>query len=298
MLLLFYPFVNGINHYMLQTQGVQPMDPGEYTAIPVALSLFHSTFNILNTFLLIWFVPVIARIVKRLVPSRGIDEFHLEFIGKGIIRTPDISLLEARKEIAKFADITSRMSDFVQTLIHKKKNKKRAKWMNRIQKYEKITDRMEVEIADYLAKVAEGNISEELSVKVRSLLSINNDLERIGDIFYQMSLAIQRKNESNLWFSDKQIQNLNEMFELVDQAFDVMKKNLNSDYSKVKIDKALKMERAINAKRDDLRRKHLKNIEKGHYDVMSGLIYADLFASLEKIGDHIINVSEAVTGKI
>lgn len=299
MIILFFPFVSAINSYMISSQGVSPMDPNQPESIPIALSIFHSSFNIINVLLMVGFVKLIASVVTKLVPARGDDEeFHLEYIGDAIFRTPDISILEARKEIVKFGEITARMSEFLQALIGKKKEKKRAKLMDKIQKYEEITDKIEVEIAIYLSKIAEGNISEATSIRIRSLLSINNDLERIGDIFYQMSLNVQRKNESNLWFSEKQTENLSGLFNLMDEAFEIMTRNLNSDYSKVRLKEAVEKEKQINTKRSELRREHLKNIEIGEYDVISGIIYIDLVASIEKIGDHIINVTEAVTGKI
>ena len=170
--------------------------------------------------------------------------------------------------------------------------------MDRIQKHEEITDRVEVEIANFLAKVAEGNISESSSVKIQSLLSINNDLERIADIFFQMSLNVQKKNESNLWFTDQQTENLMEQFKLVDEAFEIMDLNLDMDYAKVRLTGAQNKEKEINAKRSQFRKEHLKKIAKGEYDILSGMIYIDLIASLEKVGDHIINVTEAITEKI
>ena len=191
MIILFSPFVSAINSYMISSHGVSPMDPNQPESIPIALSIFHSSFNIINVLLMVGFVKLIAGIVTKLVPAKGDDEeFHLEYIGDAIFRTPDISILEARKEIVKFGEITTKMSEFLQALIRKKKEKKRAKLMDRIQKYEEITDKIEIEIAIYLSKIAEGNISEATSIRIRSLLSINNNLERIGDIFYQMSLNV------------------------------------------------------------------------------------------------------------
>lgn len=299
MVILFFPFLKMINMYMMEFQGVSPMDPSQPESIPIALSVFHSSFNIINVLLLVGFVKPIAAIVTKMVKSSGEDdEYHLEFIGNVIIQTPDISILEARKEIFKFGNITTKMSEFVQTLIVKKKEKKRRKLMDRIQKHEEITDRVEVEIANFLAKVAEGNISESSSVKIQSLLSINNDLERIADIFFQMSLNVQKKNESNLWFTDQQTENLMEQFKLVDEAFEIMDLNLDMDYAKVRLTGAKIKEKEINAKRSQFRKEHLKKIAKGEYDILSGMIYIDLIASLEKVGDHIINVTEAITEKI
>ena len=297
MLILFYPFTKAVGNYIESSTGESPFL--QAAAIPIALSLFHTSFNIINSFLMIWFVNPIANIVVKMVPSRGDDEeFHLEFIGSNILATPEISVLEARKEIAKMGKLTGRMSDFVQTLITRTKNKKRQKFMDKIQRFEQATDNMEVEIATFLSKVAEGNIREESSFKIRALLSINNDLERIADIFYQMSLLVERKHNAEVWFSDPHIDQLNSMFVLLDEALDIMVKNLNEDYSKVTIDEALNKEREINAKRNELRKDYLRSVEKGEYDVGSALIYSELIQSIEKVGDHVINVTEAVTGQI
>ena len=242
MLILFYPFTNAVASYVESSSGFSPLVTA--TAIPIALSIFHTSFNIINSGVMIWFVNRIAIIVERMVPSRGDDiSFHLDFIGSNIVATPEISILEARKEIAKMGEATEKMSEQVQSLITKKKTGKRQKLMDKIQRYEQVTDQMEVEIATFLSKVAEGNIREESSFKIRALLSINNDLERIADIFYQMSLLVERKHNADVWFADPHVDQLNNMFELLDKALAVMTKNLNADYSKVKIDEALNLER-------------------------------------------------------
>lgn len=297
MLILFVPFLKMIGSYMESTTGESPFLVA--TAIPIGLSLFHTTFNIINTTVMVFFVDRIAALVVKMVPSKGEDEeFHLEFIGVNIMPTPEISILEARKEVAKFARITTKMSEFTNTLITKKQEKSRRKLMDKMKNYEEITDRMDVEISTFLAKVAEGNISEASSFRIRALLSINNDLERVGDIFYQVSLTVQRQIDSEQWFSSNQIANLVEIYDLLDNALGTMRKNLNSDYSTVKMDEAMEAERAINAKRNELRREYLKQVEKGEYNVKDAINYIELINGCEKLGDHVINVTEAITGKI
>ena len=297
MLIVFLPFLHGIDAYMRSTMEASPF--AEATAIPIGLSLFHSLFNIINTGLMVWFVPQIAKLVTKMVPSHGDDEeFHLDYISMTIMPTPEISILEARKEIAKFAKITTKMSSYTQVLISKKQHKSRQKMMDKIKRYEEITDRIEVEIATFLAKVSEGNISEESSFKIRALLSINNDLERIGDLFYQISLTIQRQLETGQWFSEEQIKNLIKIYSLLDEALNIMRNNLNNDYSKVTIDEALNKEREINAMRNELRREYLKKVEKGEYQVKDAIYYIELVNACEKVGDHVINVTEAITGQI
>ena len=298
MLFVFKWFIAGIDSFMVDgTSWASPItDPQART---VGLSIFHSSFNIINVLIMVWFVPQIAKIVTKMVPSReGDDDFHLDYIRGGVLATPELSILEAQKEVAKFGTVTSRMSEFVRRLLLEPKKKKKKKLFERVQKYEEITDNIEIEIADYLASVAQNEISETASQRVRSMLSINNDLERIGDIFYQMSKSIERKDEEKIWFTPDQRQNLLDMFDLVDEAFDLMVNHLENDYAKAELEKAQETEMRINQKRDELRSQHLENVERKNYNVQSGMIYNDLFSSLEKIGDHIINVTEAVKGRI
>jgi len=297
-LVLFSFFIRGINWYMVQAQGISPLDPNSPESIPVALSIFHTSFNIINTFALVGFARVIERIVTKMVPGQGDEDFHLEFIGSKIIRTPDLSIIEARKEIAKFGEITAKMSVQMESLLGKRKDKKIAKKIDKIHRYEQLTDRLEVEIANYLTKVSEGNISENISAKVRGLLSINNDLERIGDLFYQMALSVNRKSESNVWFTDDQQQGLLEMMTLLDEALAIMNQSLLSETNTVGYHAALQKEKEIDTMRNELRRKHLSDIEKGNYDVRSSLIYDELFSTIERVGDHIFNVARALRGEI
>lgn len=296
MLLLFSPIIHGIGLYMENTMNASPFVKA--TAIPIGLSIFHSVFNIINTLVLVGFVPHIAKLVTKMVPSKGDDEeYHLEFLGSNILPTPEISILEARREIAKLAQITMRMSDFTHMLITKKQPKSQGKMMSKMKKYEEITDRMEVEIATFLTRVAEGNISEESSTRIRTLLRNINDLERIGDIFYQISLSIERQIESQKWFSKDQVKKLVRIFALLDDALRIMRENLDVDLDEVDLDTALAKEREINATRNELRRDYFKKLEAGEYDVKGSIHYIELINSCEKVGDHVVNVSEAIAGK-
>jgi len=303
MLFMIPLFLNGIQHFMIAAKWGDPFsgtEAGNLSAT-VALAVFHTVFNLLNVLLLIGFVPLLVKIAIRTVKSRGEsdEEFHLDYISQGILATPDLSIVEARKEVAKFGKITSRMSEFVQRLMKEHDKKEKANLYNKIKKYEEITDRVEVEVAKYLGKVSQNEMSDTASIRVRSMLSIVNDLERVGDIFYQMSKTIERKEEEKIWFTQEQRNELQEMFHLVDEAFEIMVENLNvPDYEGVSLHNASNKENEINEFRNKLRIIHLKNMEKEDYNFKSGLFYNDLFSSLEKVGDHLINVSEAVTGRI
>ncbi|MDC3352293.1 Na/Pi symporter, partial [Crocinitomicaceae bacterium] len=293
--ILLFPFI--LKGIALFIEGDPYSDGGSAN---LALAIFHSSFNTINVLLLLPFVPWLVRIAEKTVKSRGgaDEEFHLDYIGSGMMGTPEMSIFEAKKEVAKFGEITSRMSGFTQDLLTEQNKKKKNKLHEKIEKYEEITDRVEVEVASYLAKVSEGEMSESTAERVRAMNSIVNDLERIGDIFYQISKAIERKEEHKIWFSPEQRTSLTEMFELVDKAFAVMVDNLNAEWEAVTIDSAKAAENAINKKRDEMREEHLENLKSSDFNMESGMTFNNLFSSCEKVGDHIINVTEAITGRI
>jgi len=298
MLIAFQGFMYGIDMYMTNSgQGSPLTEPG---SVPTALSIFHTTFNIMNVVLLIWFVNFIARVVTRMVPSKGDadEEFRLEYISSGMMSTPEMSILEAKKEVTKFGRITTKMSGKVRDLLVETDRKKRIKLHASIKKYEEITDRIEIEITNYLGKVSQSELTSEASIKVHGMLSIANDLERIGDIYYQMSKGIERKNDDKIWFSPEQRERLEKLMNRLDDSFEIMIDNLNGEYGTISLDPAIAKEREINRYRNEIRKEHLESMQKEDYNMKSGMIYSDLFSSLEKVGDHVINVSEAVAGEI
>jgi phosphate:Na+ symporter len=265
------------------------------------LSLFHTAFNIINTALMVGFIPLIAKLVIRITPSRGEedDDFRLEYIG-GAIQTPELSIIEVQKEVTKFGDIASRMSGFVQKLLDSTESKKQNKMLKKIKKYEEITDRLEIELTEFLTKISREGITPKTSVKIRSIMNVCNDLERIGDIFYQMSKTIEKKIEDKIWFNEHQRKRMNELFDLVQLAFTEMISNLGTEhYDRVKKDKALELENLIDDQRNLMRVENTEMMASTEgYNVQSAMVYSNLFSSLEKVGDHIINVTEAVVGEI
>jgi len=297
MLVVFIPVIRGISTYMEMTMGISPVL--EASAVPLGLAIFHTSFNLANTLVLVGFTPRIAELVTKMVPSKGDDEeFHLEFLARNIMPTPEISILEARKELAKCAKITIKMSEAANRLISRKDDKEHKKMLDKMKKYEALTDRMEVEISNFLSKVAEGNISEDTSRKIRALLSNANDLERIGDLFYQISLVIERQLERGQWFQKEQQKNLVRIYTLLEEALQIMRDNLNADTDEIDLVAAMDKEREINAIRNELRRDYLKKVESGEFDVKESMRYIELVNSCEKVGDHVINVSESISGQI
>ena len=194
-IIIFPFFLDGIALLMETFNWGDPFNnPAEHAN--TGLAIFHTSFNLLNVLVFIGFVPHLVRLAEKTVKSKGAADlvFHLDYIGTGMMATPELSLLEAKKEIAKFGGITSLMSKFTRSLLYEKSLKVKGEIHERIAKYEDITDRVEVEVANYLNKISEGELSPETSSRIRGMNSIVNDLERIGDIYFQISKAIERKN--------------------------------------------------------------------------------------------------------
>jgi len=292
MLLIFHFFLGGLT--MLVTG-----DPYTDAAVAAtAIALFHTLFNLINVFLLIWFIPQLVSLAERSVKSKGEmdEEFHLDYINGPLGSTSELCILEAKKEVAKFGKTTARMNEFTRTYINSSERKEKTKMLGKIEKYEEITDRVEVEIADYLGQTARLEMSGEASTRMRGMLNITTDLERIGDIFFQISKTLERKDSNKIYLTPEQRNGLNKMLDAIESAFDVMNENLNSEYGSISLEKAISRERAINQLRDELREEHLQNIGSGE-NMDNALVYSNLFSSLEKVGDHIINVSEHVADK-
>jgi phosphate:Na+ symporter len=291
---VFNIFLKGIGFFMDEDPFTNP------DAANMGIATFHTAFNVANVMLLVWFVPKLVVLAANSVKSKSEsdEEFHLDYIGTGMMGTPDLSILEAKKEVAKFGELTSRMSSFTQQLLVEQNKKKRTKLHEKISKYEEITDRVEIEVTAYLAKVSSGEMTVETARRIRSMNSIVNDLETIGDIFYQMSKAIERKDEEKIYFLPEHRHSLQEMFKLVDKAFEIMIANLEAKWNDVTHEEAYEVEKAINTQRDKMRKEHLANLGKVGFNMRSGMVYNNLFSSCEKVGDHIINVTEAIAGNI
>ena len=295
-LLLLHPILNLVSNYIVSTGGSSPYTAP--TSIPIGLSLFHSSFNIANTLLLIGFVNFIAKIVTKAIKSTGEDEYSLEYISTGMMNTAELSIEQARKETINLGKLTVRMSKQFRELLTEAKPKRQQKLLKKIRALEEMTDRMELEISDYLVQVStSGTLSGNSTLKVTSLLSAINDLERIGDIFFQMSKDVGRSIKSEKTFNPRQISNLWKMMDLVDEALRIMIINLESNSGEISLESAIQAEIQINQLRDQLRKEQTKAIEKEKYDPKRDGWYKDIFHLCEKLGDHIINVSEAMTGE-
>lgn len=276
-------------------------DPVTKEGMALGLSAFHTSFNTLNVLLMLAFVPWLVKVATRTVKEKlDEDEINskLQFISSGAV-TPELATIELQKETAHFGQVTSKMNGYLKSLIFETDEKKRRKLLKKIEKYEKITDNMEIEITEYITKLSDREITPETSLRLRTYMNIANDLERIGDIYFQLAKNIERKNESKIYFIPKQREQLGVMMDLVNEAFDNMCTNLNvSDYSKVTKENAHQLEKKINKQRDKMRNENHDKLGKDDYNVEAAMIYNTIFSSLERVGDHIINVTESVVGEI
>ena len=292
MLVLFYPFLYLIS-WIVEPNGGNGIHLAALS-IPVALSLFHSIFNITNTSVLVWFIPSIERIVSKIVPINEEEDFRLKFIPTGFMAASELNIEPAKKEIESFSKRVLRMYNFIPELFEEKDEKKFDQLMSRTRKYEEITDRMELEIANYLARVSENELSVNASYEISAMLRIVDNLESIGDSCYQLSIAIDGKKKQNISFTDEMTENLRTMFAFVREAVEVMNSNLSESYINVNGSKAKELETKINNYRDKLRTEHTEAIKNNDYSYQTGICYSNLYAQCEKLADFAINVTEAM----
>lgn len=293
-LVLFHPFLRLIDEITFRIEGAHPLISA--AAIPIGLSLFHSMFNILNSLFLVWFTPQIEKIVNKFVktPDSEVgDEFRLRYISSRFVSTSELSLELARKEIVIFAERIIRMYEFLNQL-DELDNHQFNKLMERIKKYEEISDRMEIEIANYLTKVSEGELSDEGSKQISMMLKIVDNLESIGDTIYQIAMFKQSERTQKLNFPPRLEENIKQIHELVYNALKNMYEDLGEDYSIVNAKLGYEFENKINLFRDDLREEHLESVKKNAYSYETGIVYSGIYALYEKTGDFVINVIEAI----
>ena len=293
-LILFYPICKAV---MAIAEFIDPMLPN-IPLIPLAITVFHTLFNVVTTVILAFFIPQIVKIVTWMVPEKkeeGEEEFRLTYLEPNLLSTAELNLQSAKSEIEEFSKRVLRMYTFLPGLRTAKKDEEFDEIMGRIAKYEGITDRMEMEISKFLTKVGSGDISEHGSERISTMLRIIDNLESIGDTIYQIAMTRQAKREDAVHFDAGLNANLEEMRNLVQKALDVMDSNLH-DYDHVDLDAAYAAEHAINACRDRLRKQHLDALKLGVYDYAIGNAYSSLYALYEKLGDYVINISEAIDG--
>lgn len=284
----FYPACDGVSWFVTHVMGADnnPL---------FKLSAFHTAFNIFNTLLLIWFVKQIEELVCKILPMKEQDEeYRLKYISAGLLSTAELSILEAQKEINSFAERCQRMYGFTKTLLDTDNEKDFMNLFSRIEKYEAITDRMEVEIANYLNQVSEGRLSSESKMEIQMMLRQISELESIGDSCFNIGRSLNRKREhGEESFTPQQHEHIVMMMSLVDQAFDEMVLKVEHPAQRKNINKSYNIEHEINNFRNQLKNQNVRDVENGKYSYQLGVYYVDLIAECEKVGDYILNVVEA-----
>lgn len=264
------------------------------------IAIFHTMFNVVNVAILIWFIPWLVNTATKLVKSKGEEDevFKLDYIGEGLLPSNELSLMEAKKEVRQFAYTTSKMNTLIRALVKENESKKFGKLVIKIKNFEEVTDRFEEEIAKYLVKIGQGALTENLALRIQALHKIIANLERVGDIYYRMSLTLEKKRNSKVWFTQSQRNELYGYLDLIDKIFAEVQKHLDAEFESIPLETSIIMEKENFKLEKRLRKLHIEELEKGEYDFKSGMHYRDLFMACEKVGDHLINVSEAMQLKI
>lgn len=304
MLLVFNSFLSMAGYFVENTVFDSFITGGsaaenETAIIRWSLAVFHLCFNITNTFLLIWFVNKLESVVMKMVKVKSGDDedYHLEFIGGGVMSTAELSIMQAQKELERYGGIVHRMNGFLKNMLDSTEKKERSSIAKRLEKYEDITDRVEMEIIEYLGKTAQLPMGKDASGKMGAVLAIASDLESIGDIYYQLSKVLEKKAADKVWFSPEQRQSVHKLLAKVDEAFEIMNANIKSMFSGgYNIRGAYEVEKQINDVRNQVREWHFESLENDDYNINSTVIYSNLYGGLEKIGDHVLNVSETLVG--
>lgn len=292
-LLIFYPFMELVN-WIVDTFFAPS---AEDVSISYKLSAFHSLFNIFNVLIMIWGVKLIEKTVCAVIrPKEEEEEVRLKFITGGMLSTAELSIIQARKEISLFAKRTQKMFGMVQDLLHTEKGGDYNKLISRIEKYENISDNMEIEIANYINQVSEGRLSSETKVQVRAMLREITELESIGDSCWNLARTIDRKRQTNQDFTEKQYEHIHFMMDLTSQAIAQMVTLIEKpEHLPADINKAFNLESEINNYRNQLKSKNIVDVNNKEYDYQVGVYYMDLISECEKLGDYVINVVEAST---
>ena len=298
-LIVFRPFINMVCGFVGYDETMVKTDSHfveNVAKLSFVLAAFHTCFNLTNTAILVWFIPQIEKIVCYVIkPKRKADEddFRLRFIQTGIMKTPEISVLEAQKEIHSFAERIQRMFGMVRELLGEKNPDKFVKLFSRIEKYEGISDNMEIEIANYLDQVSDAHLSDETKAKIRAMLREISEIESIGDSCYNIARTISRKINGKEDFTAKQYEHIHQMFELTDNSLSQMNIILVGHKSDVDVNHSFNIENEINNYRNQLRKQNIDAIENNEYTYSIGTMYMDIIQECEKLGDYVVNVVEA-----
>lgn len=296
-IILFKPFLFVVSKIIVAIGCDNPLEAGASgTSVLYGISMVHTTFNIINTLLLVWFTKQIVNLVTKVIPQKETGEvFRLQYIQGGALSTAELSLEQAKNEIIHYAQICQRQYAYAREALNTDSQEKFDELYKKLEHYEQITDRIEFEIANYLNQVSDGVISDESGRRIQAMYKIISELESIGDSGFNIARILQRRNIHNRKFDADMIKKLNYMLDLLDDGFKVMIDNLNQGYTKIiNISNAKDAEQCINEYRNNLKEEHLLNLENNVYNYLTGVYYIDLVNECEHVGDFMINISEAI----
>lgn len=301
-LCIFHPFIHLVCGWVGFDDAMEKTDPhfvANATKLSFVLAAFHTTFNLANTFILVWFIPQIEKLVCKIIrPKKNTDEddFRLRFIQSGIMKTPEISVLEAQKEIHCFAERIQRMFGMVKTLLGETNEEKFVKLYSRIEKYEGISDNMEIEIAKYLDQVSDSHLSDETKAKIRAMLREISEIESIGDSCFNIARTLNRRFKGKEDFITLQYEHMHQMMELTDNALTQMNITLVGHKGDNDANLSFNIENEINNYRNQLKSQNINDVNNHLYTYAIGTMYMDIIQECEKLGDYVVNVVEARMG--
>lgn len=301
-LCVFRPFIHLVCSWVGYDDMMEKTDPhfvANAAKLSFVLAAFHTTFNLSNTFILVWFIPQIEKLVCKIIrPKKNTDEddFRLRFIQSGIMKTPEISVLEAQKEIHCFAERIQRMFGMVKTLLGETNEEKFVKLYSRIEKYEGISDSMEIEIAKYLDQVSDSHLSDETKAKIRAMLREISEIESIGDSCFNIARTLNRRFKGKEDFITSQYEHMHQMMELTDNALTQMNITLVGHKGDNDANLSFNIENEINNYRNQLKSQNINDVNNHLYTYAIGTMYMDIIQECEKLGDYVVNVVEARMG--
>lgn len=301
-LCIFHPFIHLVCGWVGFDDAMEKTNPhfvANATKLSFVLAAFHTTFNLANTFILVWFIPQIEKLVCKIIrPKKNTDEddFRLRFIQSGIMKTPEISVLEAQKEIHCFAERIQRMFGMVKTLLGETNEEKFVKLYSRIEKYEGISDNMEIEIAKYLDQVSDSHLSDETKAKIRAMLREISEIESIGDSCFNIARTLNRRFKGKEDFITSQYEHMHQMMELTDNALTQMNITLVGHKGDNDANLSFNVENEINNYRNQLKSQNINDVNNHLYTYAIGTMYMDIIQECEKLGDYVVNVVEARMG--
>ena len=301
-LCVFKPFINMVCGFVGYDENLVKGTPAfmaNAAKLSFVLAAFHTTFNVSNTFILIWFIPQIEKLVCKVIKPRKAeeeDDFRLRFISTGLMLTPELSVLEAQKEIQSFSERIHRMFGMVRELLETKDANSFVKIFTRIEKYEGISDNMEIEIAKYLDQVSDAHLSDETKAKIRAMLREISEIESIGDSCYNIARTLNRKLKGKEDFTESQYEHLHQMFELTDDALSQMQILFLGRKDELDANRSFNIENEINNYRNQLKSQNINDVNNHEYTYAIGTMYMDIIQECEKLGDYVVNVVEARMG--